>query len=372
MFLVPIGGGNEIGASCYYLNLDGVNILLDCGVRYGQLPYPDYQYLTKNYIDGLWELDMIFISHAHYDHIGSFPYVASRANRASVYSTLATKKLTNLQLYLFKKGLPNLFSTSFNHLKELEILNAIDVMNPIPYLKSFKYKNLSFQIFDAGHVPGAAMILIEKDGKKILYTGDFSDKDYLITTSYNIPTDLKVDILIVSGTYLNKSGGNKHDFNDLINEMNCKLREGFNIVLNYRHLTKGIELIKLLDKNIEKGNLYPCKVYLDESVCNVVDVYEDLDYCVYSRNVQPISSINVNEPYVIVSDDTHSQMVQYLQGYSNIYKMHTDYSLHCSTKGLHEFINRLSPEKVFVVHYEDDMKFHSEFIYTENKILYKL
>ena len=32
-FLIPLGGGNEIGASAYYLSIDGIHILLDCGAR---------------------------------------------------------------------------------------------------------------------------------------------------------------------------------------------------------------------------------------------------------------------------------------------------------------------------------------------------
>jgi len=30
---LPVGGGNEIGANCYYLNLNGNGIILDCGIH---------------------------------------------------------------------------------------------------------------------------------------------------------------------------------------------------------------------------------------------------------------------------------------------------------------------------------------------------
>ena len=32
-FFIPLGGGNEIGASSYYLSIGGIHILLDCGAR---------------------------------------------------------------------------------------------------------------------------------------------------------------------------------------------------------------------------------------------------------------------------------------------------------------------------------------------------
>ena len=45
-FLIPLGGGNEIGASAYYLSIDGIHILLDCGARLkGEELYPDYERL---------------------------------------------------------------------------------------------------------------------------------------------------------------------------------------------------------------------------------------------------------------------------------------------------------------------------------------
>ena len=45
-FFIPLGGGNEIGASAYYLSIDGLHILLDCGARLkGTELYPDYERL---------------------------------------------------------------------------------------------------------------------------------------------------------------------------------------------------------------------------------------------------------------------------------------------------------------------------------------
>ena len=37
-----------------------------------------------------------------------------------------------------------------------------------------EYNGIKFKCYNAGHVIGAAMFLIEIDGVKILYTGDFS------------------------------------------------------------------------------------------------------------------------------------------------------------------------------------------------------
>ncbi|HNR80349.1 MAG TPA: MBL fold metallo-hydrolase, partial [Mesotoga infera] len=64
MTLTPLGGGREIGANSYLLSLDGKNILIDAGrhpVKEGYESLPE--------IDSINDLDVIMISHSHYDHL---------------------------------------------------------------------------------------------------------------------------------------------------------------------------------------------------------------------------------------------------------------------------------------------------------------
>ena len=49
---IPLGGGDEVGASAYFLSMDGTNILLDCGARLkGEELYPDYERLLRELPD---------------------------------------------------------------------------------------------------------------------------------------------------------------------------------------------------------------------------------------------------------------------------------------------------------------------------------
>ena len=52
-----LGGGSHIGASCYYLQVDGHSFLLDCGVRStGSSRLPQLSQLTSEFLDGIWQL----------------------------------------------------------------------------------------------------------------------------------------------------------------------------------------------------------------------------------------------------------------------------------------------------------------------------
>ena len=37
--------------------------------------------------------------------------------------------------------------------------------------------DMKIKLFDAGHTPGSAQVLIEADGKKLLFTGDYNMED---------------------------------------------------------------------------------------------------------------------------------------------------------------------------------------------------
>ena len=63
-----------------------------------------------------------------------------------------------------------------------------------------EYKGIKFTCYNAGHVLGAAMFLVEIDGVRVLYTGDYSREQDRHLNPAEIP-DCTVDVLIVESTY---------------------------------------------------------------------------------------------------------------------------------------------------------------------------
>lgn len=77
----------------------------------------------------------------------------------------------------------------------------------IDYHQECEEKGVKFTAYRAGHVLGAAMFLIEIDGVKILYTGDYSREEDRHLKPAEIPSGIDVDVLIVESTY----GVEKHE-----------------------------------------------------------------------------------------------------------------------------------------------------------------
>lgn len=70
----------------------------------------------------------------------------------------------------------------------------------IDFHQTAKYNGIKFVSYGAGHVLGAAMFLVEIDGIRILYTGDFSRHEDRHLMPAELPLE-NPDVLIVESTY---------------------------------------------------------------------------------------------------------------------------------------------------------------------------
>lgn len=49
IYFIPLGGGQQVGASCYFLKIGTHNILLDCGIGFhnGLIYEPNLRFLQQ-------------------------------------------------------------------------------------------------------------------------------------------------------------------------------------------------------------------------------------------------------------------------------------------------------------------------------------
>ena len=63
--------------------------------------------------------------------------------------------------------------------------------------------DMKVKLFNAGHTPGSAQVLIEADGKKILYTGDFNMEDSKLFAGASMDYG-DLDAVVIESTYANE------------------------------------------------------------------------------------------------------------------------------------------------------------------------
>ncbi|CAG2111379.1 unnamed protein product [Medioppia subpectinata] len=83
---------------------------------------------------------------------------------------------------------------------ESDLEQSMDKIETINFHEEKEVSGVRFWCYNAGHVLGAAMFMIEIAGVKVLYTGDFSRQEDRHLMSAEIPA-IRPDILIIESTY---------------------------------------------------------------------------------------------------------------------------------------------------------------------------
>lgn len=277
-YFVPIDGADTIGASSYYLELDGTRILLDCGSRKSGLEkYPRFDVLY-DYMNTPKEIDMVVLSHAHFDHIGALPYVSDMTSDNTVFlSTKTTKKLSELQLLGMDRICRKKESERIKKVKRIKAEKALDRIRETSIMEKQKFKNLDITLIPSGHMPGASMIYVETANNKVLYTGDFSFESMNGINKIKLDS-LKPDILIMNARSAYKKYNFIKNYNALINQINFNIKCGKNVLLLSNSIPKHLDLFYLLNDNDIN-----CEVYLSENSELIANSLEDIGYNVYSE-----------------------------------------------------------------------------------------
>ena len=85
----PLGGIDEVGANSYLLEIDGLRLLIDCGLhpkKEGREALPKFDALKQS-------PHAVIISHAHIDHCGSLPLLIKMHPSTTPYCTRPTLKM---------------------------------------------------------------------------------------------------------------------------------------------------------------------------------------------------------------------------------------------------------------------------------------
>ena len=83
---------------------------------------------------------------------------------------------------------------------EKDLEKSLDKIETMHFHQEKEVGGIKFWAYNAGHVLGAAMFMIEIAGVNILYTGDFSRQEDRHLMSAEIPS-IKPDVLIMESTY---------------------------------------------------------------------------------------------------------------------------------------------------------------------------
>lgn len=312
--IMPLGGAEEIGASCIYLNIDGTGLLLDCGVdpkKKGLDSLPKLKLL-----DNL-PLDYVFISHAHQDHIGGLPILIKQFPHVIIYTTSQTQEIANLTLHntvsILEKEFDDPSLLLYSH-KEIDMLVrsiiAVDYDDEIE-LKGMRHKSLEpliVKFYDAGHILGSASILIRYKQRSYFYTGDIKTSPQQLLSGAKLPNYL-FDAIITETTYgsipvkkLPKLQDEKKRFAKAMNKI---IGGGGSVLIPVFALGKTQEILAIIFSLMKKGELTEVPIYTGGVGTKISNVYDKNRFKVNVRDKNfELGDVPQEELYEI-NDPTH-------------------------------------------------------------------
>jgi len=267
-----LGGAGEVGASAILVTSNsGKNILLDAGVRVneeGTEMLPNLEPLNSV------SLDAIIISHAHLDHSGALPLVAKVSPGAGVYATAATKDLAKVLLYdsikvaEFREGL-QLFDAD-------DAERALDRMVTYGFEAAFEPAPGVLAMFlSAGHILGAAAVLLQMEEGTFLYTGDFTTFEQETVGMQRFTGVLKrgVDVAVVEATYGSRiHAPRSHEVRRLLDAIGEVTADGGRVLIPAFAVGRAQELVLAL-RNYIRRTKKKFPVYVDGLIRNVNAVF---------------------------------------------------------------------------------------------------
>ena len=168
------GGAGSVTGSNFLVEGGGIKFLIDCGLEQGTKTAEENNWSPFSY--DVSTIDMLFITHAHIDHIGLIPKLIHEGFKGKIYSTIPTKEITELMLedtaHILGKGEDEMLKQIYT---EANIKQAMSVWQVVDYHQDIAVGNMVFRYRDAGHVLGSGMVELIYNNKKIIFTGDLGN-----------------------------------------------------------------------------------------------------------------------------------------------------------------------------------------------------
>ena len=287
------GGVGEVTGSKHLVEIGGMKILLDCGFHQGHRK--EARELNSSLPFDPASIDAVVLSHAHLDHCGMLPLLIKGGYKGKIYSTPATKDVTEWILkdaaHIQMQDAAHLtrHGSQGAHLAEPlytidDIPRVIERFESVPYVRDTGAwcelgKNVKLKLYDAGHILGSAVVVLEalKDRfthERVVFTGDLGrDGAPLIPDPEYVHEE--AGVLLMESTY----GGRVHqDFAAAKERLKTLVRETIQkkgkLIIPAFALGRTQEIVYLLHQLTDAGDIPRIPTFVDSPLAgHVTDVF---------------------------------------------------------------------------------------------------
>jgi metallo-beta-lactamase family protein len=275
------GADRGVTGSCHLIECAGRRILVDCGLYQGGRELDEENAGDFGFDPAA--IDYLLLTHAHLDHCGRIPLLASRGFQGEIITTAASRELARLVMIdsanLNEEEARYRNRRASRHGRHnadtLPLYTVLDALNALEYFGRTAVYDQALQLapgiratfVDAGHILGSANVLLEltEDGaqRRVLFSGDLGLSERPILRDPARPP--RADVVVMETTY----GDREHkqlepSIGELYDAINDTLGRGGNVVIPTFALERAQEILYYLREGVESGTLPAgVQVFLD-------------------------------------------------------------------------------------------------------------
>ncbi len=267
------GAAGEVTGSNFLVESGDERILIDCGMFQGTRFAEEQNYETLPY--DVREITAMILTHAHLDHCGRIPKLWRDGFRGKIYATPPTRDLAGL--VMADAAAIMSFETEEDDREPLyeqtDVEAVLGLFEQVDYRRPTKIgKHFSFEFFDAGHILGSASVLLEAEGKKVVFSGDIGNYPVPMMNRPEVP--VAADAVVMESTY----GGRYH-------ESPVDRRSKLRTVIKQTLEQKGVLLIPAFALERTQELLYELSGLSDDGLLPHVPVFLDSPMAIAATEV---------------------------------------------------------------------------------------
>lgn len=298
-----LGAAQQVTGSSYYLEADGLRLLIDCGL------FQERAFLERNWAPFLVppeNIDFLLLTHVHLDHSGLIPKLVREGFSKNILTTPASADL--LPVVLLDSARIQEEDAAYKrkrHQKEgrrgpypeiplyteAEAAKVSAFVKPVAYEKAIPLNNsVSARFHEAGHILGSAMIELtikeRKKPRKVIFSGDIGQrKKPLIRDPYIFD---QADVVIMESTYGDRNHDDPADVETMLSQIIREtVKAGGNIVIPVFAVERAQELMFYLRRLIRQKRIPRLPVFLDSPMAmDVTEVFKQHPECLDEETLE--------------------------------------------------------------------------------------
>jgi metallo-beta-lactamase family protein len=278
-----LGACGTVTGSRFLLETGSKRVLFDCGVFQGSRELKE-----KNWADPPFEpeaLDAVVLTHAHIDHTGYVPRIAKSGYRGPVYATPPTAALLQVlwpdAAHLHEEDARYANRTGYSrHRPALPFFDSEDARRALTLLRPVSFHEraelapgLAFTFRRVGHILGASFIVVETDGKRLVFSGDVGQHGVPILKDPESPE--AADHLVLESTYGDRLHGERSPREELGRAVADAVAKRGAVLIPAFAVGRAQDVLYHLRSLQREGRLAPdLPIYLDSPMAvSAVDLY---------------------------------------------------------------------------------------------------